>query len=336
MTDPAARQPAARLGEASGEARAGDTLLVALTFDLDPDSFDSSIDTHRTTHMTWRGIEEGVPAILDILERAGAEAGRRAKATWFVRADDHIAAVYGDGGALLDRHESLLGKLSAAGDEIGWHPNLYRRIGERWERETDDDALAAQMRRGAKAMRARGWRPQCSRIGENMGSNRIMQTLEDLGFRYDSTAMPGRSRDDGERRFDWRDTPETPYRPGRADYRRPGEPALNLTEVPMTMVPVIADYDVAPISRYVDLAFHPRALRAGLGACLDQARLLITVSHPSCVLPGISNRPHGLLSFDINAFYENLQLIIEECDRLARPLRFVTLSEGAALFAAMG
>ena len=314
----------------------GDAILVALTFDLDPDSFDSSIDAHRTDRMTWRGIEEGVPAILDVLERVGAPTGQRPKATWFVRADDHIAGVYGDGGALFDRHESLLRQLSAAGDEIGWHPNLYRRQGGRWEREADDDALARQMHRGAEAVRARGWRPQCSRIGENMGSNRIMQTLEEIGLQYDSTAMPGRRRDDAERRFDWRDAPETPYRPARADYRRPGEPAVNLTEIPMTMVPVMADYDAVPIRRYVDLTFHPRSLCAGLTECVRRVRLLITVSHPSCVLPGISNGPHGLLSFNIKSLATNLNLIIEECDRLARPLRFVGLSEAAAALAVMG
>lgn len=310
---------------------AGD-ILVALTFDLDPDSFDTSIGAHRAAQMTWRGIEEGVPAILDVLDNVG----ERPRATWFVRADDHVAEVCGDAGALLDAHDALLRSLANSADEVGWHPNLYRRSGEGWAVETDDDAAADQMHRGAEAFRARGWPLQCSRMGENLGSNRIMQTLEDLDIALDSTAMPGRRRNDEERCFDWLETPREPYFPDRDDYRRPGEPSFAVLEVPMTMVPVKADYDEAPLDRYIDLAFHPRALRQGLSGRLANAKMIMTVTHPSCVLPGIASKPHGLLSFDIGAFEQNLRQIVDDCDRLGRRIRFVTLSEAARSFAPAG
>ena len=104
----------------------------------------------------------------------------------------------------------------------------------------------------------------------------------------------------------------------------------------MTMTPVKADYDAAPLKRYIDLAFHSRALTEGLSHCLKEAKMVMTVSHPSCVLPDIVRQPHGLLSFDIHAFAQNLRQILDDCDRLGRRARFVTLSEAARAFLPAG
>jgi hypothetical protein len=102
----------------------------------------------------------------------------------------------------------------------------------------------------------------------------------------------------------------------------------------MSMIETKTDYDRAPLQRYADLSFHHEVMRAGLRAFLATAPLLVTVTHPSTVLPGIALQRHGLLSFDIGNFGRNLDFILADCERLGREHRFITIGECAHRFAA--
>ena len=75
--------------------------------------------------------------------------------TWFVRVDNQIADIYGRPGHLLETHRDLFERLRARGDEIAWHPHLYRRKAGGWEQETDDAALLTAMRDAIADMRRR-------------------------------------------------------------------------------------------------------------------------------------------------------------------------------------
>jgi len=172
-----------------------------------------------------------------------------------------------------------------------------------------------------------------SRIGEAFGSNAVLAALDELGIHCDSTAMPGRVRKDEERHLDWETTPQEPYHPSSSDYRQPGPDSLGLLEVPMSMVETKADYDERPLRRYVDLSFRHEAIKDGLHSYLTDASLLVTVTHPCAVLPGITNRRHGLLSSDIREFKRNLDFIFSECKRLNRRYKFVTIGDCWDLFA---
>jgi hypothetical protein len=183
------------------------------------------------------------------------------------------------------------------------------------------------------AVRALGFAPTTSRMGEAFGSNTAMAVLEASGLITDSTAMPGRMRHDAHRCFDWSNTPRHPYHPGLADYRSPGQPQRRLLEIPMSMAPVRADYDTTPLLRYIDLSFRHVALHDGLRDLLVATPLLVTVTHPSTILPGIASRRHGLLSFEIEEFRRNLDFIFTECARLGREIRCLTLTECAVVFA---
>jgi hypothetical protein len=132
---------------------------------------------------------------------------------------------------------------------------------------------------------------------------------------------------DAERSLDWGVTPAGAYHPSVADYRVPGKPARRLLEVPMSMIQTRADYDRAPLMRYLDLSFHPRVLRDGLAALVGTAQALVTVTHPSTILPG--HAEHGLLSFSVEAFAKNLCLLLQECLHQGRSFRFITLRERA-------
>ena len=313
-----------------------DVLCIALTFDADSDYFDSSLTDGglEPTHLLrWRGIEEGVPLISEVLCSYAEHFASKPRSTWFVRVDAQLATLYGDAGYLLERYSVLWQQCLDRGDEIGWHPHLYKLENGKWQQETDDARLIMALRDAYGVIRRKGFLPMSSRIGEAFCSNAVLATLDELGIRCDSTAMPGRVRKDGERHLDWEATPQEPYHPSLSDYRQPGLGPLNLLEVPMSMVETRAEYDARPLRRYADLSFRHEAIKGGLRAYLRDAKLLVTVTHPCGVLPGITNRRHGLLSFDIQEFKRNLDFILSECRRLGRKFRFVTIGDCWDIFA---
>lgn len=308
-----------------------DPLPIALTFDAEADVFDRSIGG-EPSKPSWRGIEEGIPLLDEVLANYRDSNGERARATWYVRGDRHIAAVFGSSTHLLEKYRDVWQQHIARGDEIGFHPHLYRLADGEWRQETDATALREQLTEALGTMRGAGFEPRSSRNGEAFGSNEVMAALDELGIQCDSTAMPGRVRRDAERQLDWGTTPQQPYHPSAADYREPGLPELRLLQVPMSMIETKTDYDRAPLLRYADLSFHHEVLRNGLRAFLATAPLLVTVTHPSTVLPGIAPQRHGLLSFDIGEFRRNLDFILAECARLHRGHRFITIAECAQRF----
>ena len=300
-------------------------LLIALTFDAEADAFDPSIAP--TDPQSWRGIEEGIPVVDSLLHDRKDSFGEGPRSTWFVRCDDQVADLTGSHAYLLDHYRPCWATHQANGDEIGFHPHLYQPIKGKWVQETDADAIVAQIDRSYAAMRAAGFDGKVSRMGEAFGSNAVMQALDQLGMRSDSSAMPGRVRMDGARSLDWSMTPSSPYYPSCADYRITGEPARKVLQIPMSMAWTRATYDKEPFRRYVDLSFHHEALRKGIPALVAEARIIVTITHPSTVLPPLKGDPHGLLSFRPEDFALNLDCIEDHIKRLGRPFRFVTLSE---------
>jgi len=307
------------------EKVSSETLLIALTFDAEMDAFDPSIISGDK--YTWHGIERGIPLIDEILVKRFDSFGQGVRATWFVRCDDQIQAFYGSHAFLLKNYENCWRQHHDAGDEIAFHPHLYRQIGEEWRQETDHERLRVQLMKAYEAMRGANFESNVSRIGEAYGSNTVMASLQEIGIKCDSSAMPGRVRVDGVRNINWDTTPTQPYNPSYANYREPGVPCYSLIEAPMSMVSTKTRYDQQPIRRYVDLSFHHDILRQGLSNLVAVAPVIITVTHPSSILSDLSARAHGLLSFNISTFAENLDFIIDECLRLGRPFRFVTLRE---------
>ncbi len=303
-----------------GQVTSKKELLIALTFDADYDYFDSSMrDDGAAPTFEWRGIEEGIDVIRGITKTLPL--------TWFVRVDNQLHTIYGDSGYLLDHYSFIWSSCKNNGDEIGWHPHLYKQQGNLWTQETDAATLKKNLTQAHGALKKRGFTPTSVRIGDAFGSNAIFSILDDLGLRCDSSAMPGRVRTDGERTIDWTGTPNLPYHPSRTDYRKTGNPSLKILEVPMSMVPVQASYDKEPYSRYVDLTFFHEALKPGLQNFLKTADLLVTISHPSTVLPHVAMKPHGLLSFNATEFCKTFEFIISECKRLERPYRFITVKD---------
>jgi hypothetical protein len=309
-------------------------LPIALTFDLDSDLFDESVaPTGGHTKISWRGLTDGVGMIRERLAALSKRYGVSTRSTWFVRVDNQIADLYGRPAYLLEQYRALFESLIDDGDEIGWHPHLYRLDGEAWRQEIDDEVLARNMSAAITDMKAAGFTPACGRIGEAYGSNGIMATFDDLGIGIDSTAMPGRKRIDEHRMLDWSDTPGGAYRPSITDYRIPGNPARSVIEIPMSMLKVKAEYDPQPFLRYLDLSYRNSALAVGVDDLVREAPYLVAVTHPSALLREFEpDGGHGLVTFDPDAITQNLSMVIERARELGREPRFLRLADlGAEL-----
>ena len=269
---------------------------VYFTIDLDPDYLNTVSDRNV---LRWEGLKE--------LPRLREEAARRGiRITLFLRVDRQIADVYGDAMELVRRHGAMWRAFADEGHELAWHPHLYRATPDGYVLETDPEAGADLLRGTWDAMRQGGFEPVSVRIGEAWQCNATMHALSALGLRVDSTAVPGRTRDDAKRRFDWGPTPNRPYHPARHDYRvSGGADALPILEVPMTTVPIRAPYDTRPVARYLNPTYHAAIWREAVSSLLagDPCRDVVLICHPDELMPRPSNDLH---SFGWDDFLRNL------------------------------
>lgn len=276
--------------------------MIAVTFDVD--------DVAWTSGRRFDEFSDAVPQILDELAAAGS-----VRTTWFVRVDAGIEASRGTPDALLTRYDSVVRRITTAGHEIGWHHHAVI-PGSEAQPSSDVAFTCSELRRLAPLVRARGI--TSVRLGWAVSHPDIVACLDESGFRVDSSALPRPSYPWDAVTRDWSDTPHEPYRPSRADHRVPGEPSYAIVEAPMSVAALPLETDTqSGVQRYLNLAYHPAHFCRAL-AELEQARVLVTVTHPYELAGGAS---HPLLAFGMGALRENLGALLA----LARP--FVTISE---------
>lgn len=199
--------------------------------------------------LVWRGVREGIPRAREIANACRDDLGQAIRITWCVRADAQMAELYGDAAWPYGEFAELWRELEACGDEIAWHPHLWRWDDQSgcWYQEIEDaEWIRTCLREGHQALSEQlGRPPLTSRMGWEFHNNVTMQEIAHLGIRVDFSAIPGRytvgSADRWGSKFnchvDWRGAPEHPYVPDPADYRRPTRDASgsSLIEVPMAV-----------------------------------------------------------------------------------------------------
>lgn len=303
-------------------------LTIVVTFDIDPDPKAAT----NGDMPKWTAIEEGVSKIACRFRAVGRRHDHQLQCTWLVRADNQLKELYGTEDYLLQEYESTWDSLQNEGDEIGWHPHICRRQDKRWEFEYDPQRLRTCLRTSYEAI-ASHISVTSARVGGTYHTNESMRTLAELGIEVDSTALPGRRRDDDTRQFDWTPTPNTPYRPSIEDYRVPGERPLEIVEFPMTTIETMAPYDDIPLDRYLNLSFYSNIIEDGIESVIhdENRQFLVTITHPAEVLDwGFG---HPVISYDMETTVRNLERILTECERIGRPYRFETLSGAADVLA---
>jgi hypothetical protein len=265
-------------------------LIAALTFDVDCQTY---------TGATYVPMPDELEVALETLQPV-FDRHPDWLATWFLRLDPNVD--------LFVSQRGLLADLLQRGHSLGWHYHGPIR----------------QMTEFARRARQHGL--NVSRVGFGRGSNRILRTLSEFGFNVDSTAMPRPKYPWTRRGVDWTGSPDRPYRPSIADYKVPGEPCLDMLEIPISCTAVPAPEDSREVVRYLNPAYHPSMFRQGLERWVADHDHLVTITHPYELVSGPS---HGLLAFDAGAFEENV-MSIESLARSRGGCEFLTLHEMAA------
>ncbi len=292
-------------------------LKICVTFDVD---FTDYLIEGKSDVEEFESI---IPSLLSLLEKE-----RGFKATWFIRLDSQMEALYGQPDYIFHRYRQELHHLSLTGHEIGWHPHFYVKGEGDWRQSVRTEEILDELIRYAPMALSYG--TKSVRMGWGFHTNETMRLLADLCFLIDSSAMPRPKYPWEEAKKDWTLTPVVPYFPSEKDYRVPGKPNLPILEIPMSVAPVKAPYDIEQVIRYINLAYHPDLLRGPLEYWLREHSHLITITHPYELLS--KGESHGLLAFNLKAFERNLEMIKGIADEKGVLVSFLTLCEFATIY----
>jgi hypothetical protein len=303
--------------------------LLCLTLDTDPDGLNGRNPNRRS--LEWQGLER-VQRLPEEIDGHVAELGR-VPMTWFVRADGQLESILGNAAYLLETYGTFWTGVKKAGDEVAWHPHLYRQDKPEDAAVIITDPLQAQdeLERLWDKLKAH-LAPTAFRNGEGWHTPETYATVERLGFRCDSTAIPGRRGGNGHP-MNWEGAPNQPYFPVVDDLCKPG-PARSLLELPMNTWRLHAPHDDSPRVRYMNPAVHPHLFANALknwenagNALTSDLCIWVMIFHPDEVLATQGN--DALYSRSTQALCANLAALAETLRRIGQELEWVTVSEAA-------
>ncbi|MBN2013929.1 MAG: hypothetical protein JW778_02000 [Candidatus Altiarchaeota archaeon] len=277
------------------------------------------------------------------------------KITWFLRSDDQMKTLYGESVGPIKVLMDVLVEFKDRGDEIGWHPHLWRwdEKFDIWHQETDDlEWIDICLGEGYKGLN-KYFDLHIVRMGWDFHSNSTMIKCDKLGLKADFSALPGlRNLEYVHKKskllqntYDWNITQEDPYRPSTSDYRRPAincEDSLSILEFPVTVfeIPLYLyvlksiknfSFDYRLRKSVMRITKDPAFFEPGARMVFKRAKekkapsFMCSYFHPDELLP-----LRGL--FSISNFKRNLEII----DKLSREYnvgyKFLTASEAVENF----
>jgi hypothetical protein len=298
--------------------------LICITIDTDPDGLAGK--TFNREALEWRGLEN-IGHFLNAREKIAVRWGSL-PITWFVRADGQLRDILGSPLYLFEKFEVLWREAIAAQDELGWHPHLYRhsQAMDTTCLVTDPQAAVEELQRLWAALMRSSFRFESFRNGEGWHHRTTFETIESCGFRWDSTAVPGRRGPAGHP-MDWMGTPNHPYFPSREDIRLPGK-ARAMIEIPMNTWSVKAPYDLEPRLRYINPAVHSQLFETALrGFRENLARpfgVWNMILHPDEMLAG--GEPDLLYARSPEVVCHNIGCFASAVQEAGHQVEFVTVS----------
>ena len=305
----------------------------------------------------WRGIEEGIPEMKEIANSVEDIEGNNAKITWFIRSDEQMKILYDDPAWIVRKFRSLWKELESGGDEIGWHPHLWRwneRI-ESWYPELDDKGWIQNCLEEGHNSFPEEFRLTSSRMCWNFHNNITMNKLNELGLTVDISAMPGQKFIKYVHEsayfpyYDWEGSPGHPYFPSHLDYRREAdknEHPLNILEIPLSNFRISLPWQIKrnlnrlfkpkggyPVGKrnplkivinpdFFKLSVKEKFFESKHGNCTS---FLVSYFHADELLPGTKNS-------SLTNVRNNFEIIREASEKYGVPFRFLTAKEAALEF----
>lgn len=302
--------------------------LLCLTLDTDPDGLNAKTPDRQS--LDWEGLERAqrLPEDLETNPKL-----RRLPMTWFVRADGQLESMLGSATYLLETYESFWSTVKKAQDEVAWHPHLYRQARPEDPAVIITDPIEAQdeLERLWSKLRAH-FQPTSFRNGEGWHTLETYATIERLGFRCDSTAIPGRIGGKGHP-MNWEGAPNQPYFPA-SDNLCKAAAERSMVELPMNTWLLKAPHDNAPRLRYMNPAVHPELFTEALkgwenrcSASPAELQVWVMIFHPEEVLA--SRGADALYSRSIDGLQQNLAAMVQTVERLGHDFEWVTVSVAA-------
>jgi hypothetical protein len=170
------------------------------------------------------------------------------------------------------------------------------------------------------------------RNGEAWHTPETFATIERLGFRCDSTVIPGR-KGGGISPADWTAAPNFPYYPASENLCREG-PERRLLEVPLNGWQTQADYDAHPRIRYMNPGVHEKVFsdalnrwRVQLSRTALPLNVWTLVLHPDELMA--ASKPDALYARSVEACCRNLRKITECVSESGHSFEFVTMAVAA-------
>jgi hypothetical protein len=274
---------------------------IYLTFDIDQDFNPQTNDYYNRTNAEFESFKIGFTSLIDKIGGIPFSV--------FIRADQQIDSIYGSYDHLFKSNPEVVDKIIQSNGELNWHIHLYKEINKQWTQIREEkEMVEAFIKAYNQVSKILDLNHHIVRIGECVMNNSLMKAICDCGIEIDSTALPGRSRNDLEKYFNWKTTTNHFYQPSIDDYRVPGPVYYNLTEIPMSTLFMKADYDNKPIRRYFNLSFKTEILFQRFDEYIQLHDSIVIITHPFEVL---AEGKHGLISFNKDTFSANLAKLKE-------------------------
>ena len=292
--------------------------FICLTFDTDPDIILSSkkIDSKDKKIIGWNGLTKGKEIIFDKIKSVEKKYKVKIPQTWFVRVDSQIKYYHGKADWLLKKYSKFWRKIIKNDGDIEWHIHFNKiKKDNTWSNENKPSVIKKMLIENHKIFKSYKV-PNCIRIGEAVMTNHIAKIVKNLKIKADSSALPGRKRQDKTKFFDWSKTLNRPYFMSVKKYQH--ETVINkkgkLLEIPMNTILTKCSYDKKPVKRYYNLSFHNKILRKNLNCYIKEKNYLVTMTHPYEVVKIFKNKYNSkLISFSKNEFKKNIEQIILSC-----------------------
>ena len=301
-------------------------VLLNLTIDLDPDGQNEVVRDRNT--LNFGSLE----LLMDELSGARLEiSGAPLRFNWFIRADKQIKWKFGSIDSLMRHYRTFWERARSSGDELCWHPHLYKEENGAFVLIDDERECLKELRELWDELGPAGFPFATFRCGEARMTAAMFDLVESFGFLQESTAIPGYFNDSFGQ--DWLRAKNRPYFPAPGSATDEG-PARKMLEMPMNSWYLKASYDVRPKLRYLNFAVHRDYFLKSLSLLPESffstenildIPVLTAVSHPEEI---VSDRPgNDLYPRTFDNFLGNIRAFVEFFAGRGKRVVFSTLGE---------